>query len=526
MEPRTQVLHRVQRRATERRLPMKRLVLLAATGFGAALVALIALSGKSDTYRFAAVFDTAHRIVSGQQVKIAGAPAGNVDQVQLVRGPRARIVMSIKRQFGPFHEDATCTILPEGLISENFVECSPGSSRMPMLRRGADGIPTVPVSQTTVPASLQDLLNVFSMPTDQRIQALINELGIATAARGQDLNALLERSNPALAQAQRVLAIIEAQRQQLVTGVTQMDVVLSALASRSQDVRSFVDRAATVARTTAAHRAALGQTISRLPALLAVLRPSLRSLDLAIARGTPLLANLRAAAPALTRTTDILPTFLASGTPALHSLASAATMGRRAIPVALPVVKDLARASTRAKPFSTDLNQLLLSTRNAGGFEGMLALIYGFGTASSGYDQLSHVTTALFDVLPQCLADQTAPGCSGMYYAPGHGLIPADNPACGAHQGAPWDPPTNCLSIFEVAPGIRRHKGHSAPAPQPATSPRPPHSGAPVPSAPPPSTPNPSGSPLAPVLSAVPGLTGATGAVGALHTLLGYLLQR
>ena len=164
---------------------MKRAGLLILVVVAAGIVAVIAASGGSDTYRFAAVFDTADRIVPGQQVKIAGAVVGSIDDVQLVPGPKARIVMSVKHQFAPFHDDATCTILPEGLISENYVQCSPGSSVAPALTRGSDGIPTVPLTHTTVPASLQDLLNAFSMPTDERIQALIGELGIATAAAGR-----------------------------------------------------------------------------------------------------------------------------------------------------------------------------------------------------------------------------------------------------------------------------------------------------------------------------------------------------
>jgi len=40
------------------------------------------------------------------------------------------------------------------------------------------GLPTVPLAQTTDPVSLQDVLNVFALPTDQRLRALITELGI------------------------------------------------------------------------------------------------------------------------------------------------------------------------------------------------------------------------------------------------------------------------------------------------------------------------------------------------------------
>ena len=193
-----------------------------------------------------------------------------------------------------------------------------------------------------------------------------------------------------------------------------MNVVLSGLANRQQDLRTFVDDAASVAHTTSDHRVGLGQAIARLPALLAVLRPSLSSLDRAVAAGTPLLTRLRTAAPELITTTKIFPPFLTSGTPAVESLGAAASTGRAAIPAVLPVVKDFDSASIRAKPFSSNLDNCS-STRGFRRVEGMLSLIYGLAASSAGYDQVSHVTTAFFDVLPQCLADQTALGCSGMY---------------------------------------------------------------------------------------------------------------
>src|SRR5882762_9831153 len=167
------------------------IALLAAAGVATALVG----AGATGSYRVAAIFDTAKGIVPGQQVKIAGAVVGTVDGVQLAPGPKARIVMNIDSRFEPFHQNATCTILPEGLISENFVDCNPGSLQLPALLRGEGRIPTVPLHQTTVPTSLQDMLDVFSMPTDERLRVFINEMGIATAGRGQDLNALFLRAN-------------------------------------------------------------------------------------------------------------------------------------------------------------------------------------------------------------------------------------------------------------------------------------------------------------------------------------------
>jgi virulence factor Mce-like protein len=488
---------------------------------------LLLLAGGGRSFRVAAIFDTADGIVVGQQVKIAGSVVGSVDQVALAggRGPiKARIVMSIDPRFGPFRRNATCTILPQGLISENFVQCDPGSSRAAKLTSGAGGVPTVPLAHTTVPASLQDLVDVFSLPTDDRLRVIINELGIATAGRGADLNALLERSNPALTQAQRALAIIAAQRQQLAIGIAQTAHVLTAVASKRQGVREFVDRAATVARTTAAHQTALAQAIHRLPALLGAVRPGLASLDRAIARGTPLLDSLRTAAPGLITVTYTLPSFVAAGTPALTSLASASATGRSAVRAAYPVVGDLERAAAQAGPFAANLDQLLISTRNSGGIEGLLGVFYGMANLVAAYDRVSHKVSLTVDALPICVAITSAKGCSSKYDAPGNGTIPPSDPACGPQNGAPWDPPTSCVST--VLPLIRKHSRLATHTPRPAsrvsrTGPEP-LSRTPTTSAPVPATPTPVRIPPIPALGATgPVSTTLNGLVHVLHFLLG-----
>ena len=516
-----------------RRLP-------AAIAIAAALVgATVLLAGGHSSYRVAAIFDTAHGLAGGEQVKVAGVVVGTIDRVDLVSGPKARVVMSVKPAMGPFYRDATCTILPEGLISEDYVECTPGFPRSGRLPNGPGGVPTVPLSRTTVPASLQDLLNVFSLPVDDRARVLIDELGIATAGRGGNLNALLRRSNPALDQADRVLAIVDAQRAQLTAGIGQTGLVLSALANEDRSVSAFVDRTAEVTTTTADHSGALGQSIHQLPGLLDALRPGLRSLDHMITNGTPLLASLRSAAPELVSTTYALPSFVAAGIPALASLGSAARNGLAVLPTVEPVVNDLKRASEPSIAFADNLDKLLINTRDSGGLEGLLTFFYAFATLTAGYDQTSHIMTLLVRVFPQCLGNTGAPGCSFKYNAPGQGTIPPDDPACGPQPGAPWDPPTACKSILAFRrPGAPRpspshnpgsrgsahpvHPASSNPGGQPATSPA---SVGPV------SVPRAVGRLLGTVAGALRSL-GVTGPIGPtatpspLRSLLGYLLGR
>ncbi len=185
---------------------MRRLIAL-----GAVLVVATAVAGpvfgsagsQGGSSRFDAIFDDARGLVGGQLVKVAGARAGSITNVVVTPDFKARIEATVDSRFMPFHEDATCTIRPEGLIAENYLECDPGSPGSPILRSTAGHPPTVPVTRTTEPVSLLDLFNTFNLPTRERLTVLLDELGIATAARGQDINQILLRANPTLGLARR-----------------------------------------------------------------------------------------------------------------------------------------------------------------------------------------------------------------------------------------------------------------------------------------------------------------------------------
>lgn len=415
---------------------MKR-VILSLVVAGAIAAAVLMSGGGSGSFRVDALFATAKGMVPGQLVKIAGARVGEVQAIRLVHtggdGYEARMELSIADRFRPFHANASCRILPEGLISENFVECDPGSAVRPTLARDAAGYPVVPVDHTSAAVSLQDVFNIFSVPTDQRLQLFFDTLGIGTAGRGTDLNAILQRANPSLTQAQRALAIIGAQNHELGQAVGQTNQILAALAQRSTSVREFVDRTAAVSRTTAAHQASLGTAVMRLPATLAAVRRGLTSLNQVALNSSPLLTDLRDSAPGLEGLIDRVGPFARTAMPALRSVARAAARGRAAIPVLRPVVTDLKRLAGQATPVSKLFDELLVSTRDKGGIEGLLRVLYALGTFSGPYDSVGHMVGLFFTLFPECIATNTendpAPGCSHAYTAPEHGQAPVDDPS-------------------------------------------------------------------------------------------------
>lgn len=406
---------------------MRRLVLLIAVVGGLAGGSLLLTrTGEPSDYRVAAIFDTARGLVPGQQVKVAGAVVGKITGVELAPGPKARVVMDVEPDVAPFHADANCKILSEGLISENYVECDPGSSRGRSLPPGEAGTPTVPVAQTSIPVTFQQMLNVYSMPANQQLRVLLSELGIATAGRGEDLNALLRRSNPALTQSRRVLKILGDQRDRVADAVGQTDRVLDELAARDKSLRAFVRRAANVSETAAARRTAVGEGIRRLPPMLRAARPNLRSLERAMVDGSPLLDNLRASAPALTTLTTRLPRFSGAAIPALRELDRALTRGRPAVRAATPIVHALKKTSIVAQPFAENFDDYMTNYRDQGGAESTVNTIYGLASYSAAYDGVSHLLTFVNGVIPRCMAGPEPRGCSHRYDSPGNGTEPVN----------------------------------------------------------------------------------------------------
>jgi virulence factor Mce-like protein len=385
----------------------------------AAVVVVARDRRDADTGRVDVVFDTAKGMVPGQLVKIAGARAGRVDAVDLTPGNRARMRLRVERRYLPFRADASCRILPEGPISENYVECDPGQDTARELP-SRDGAPTVPVRQTVAPVSIQDLLNVFAAPANSRLRLLLNELGIATAGRGGDLDDILRRSNPALTRTAELLRVIDGQRSALRRAISQTDTVLDGLATDERAVGRFVRNAASTTTATAAKRRSLGQTIERLPALLREARGGLRSVDRATAAGTPLLRDLRASAPVLQRVTSSLPAFAREGTPAVRQVAAAAREGRRAVGPTRKVARS-ANALGDITPVIRDLKTLMVSLRDKGGFEKVLGLAYSLANLGSLYDGVSHMVTLIVGVQAQCLVPtpEPVPGCDSTYKAGG-----------------------------------------------------------------------------------------------------------
>jgi phospholipid/cholesterol/gamma-HCH transport system substrate-binding protein len=410
---------------------MKRIVVITAVIAAAAVVAILG-TGASDgggTYKVRAIFDNAVSVISGEDVKIAGVKVGKIGALDVTRGidKRAAITLDITEPgFQDFRTDATCTIRPQSLIGEKFVECTPtqpravGEPEAPPLKKIESGPGKgeyyLPVTQTSSPVDIDLLNNILRKPYAERLSIIINELGTAVAGRGKDLNETIKRANPALRETDKVLKILASQNKILGNLATDSDTVLAPLARDREAVADQFAQSATVAEATAERGDDLEANFEKLPAFLRELRPTMVRLGAFADQATPVFTDLGAQANSINTVVTQLGPFSNAALPAYRSLGQAAVIGGPALTAADPTIKDLGQFAKAAKPVAKNASLLLNSVQQTGGVERLMDFIFYSVSAVNGFDQYGHyLRAALIVNLCSTYATSPAPGCSSNF---------------------------------------------------------------------------------------------------------------
>jgi phospholipid/cholesterol/gamma-HCH transport system substrate-binding protein len=407
---------------------MKGAVALAAALLVAALAALFLVTrGDDDAYRVRAIFDNAGFVIPGEDVKVAGVRVGIVQDVEVTSDFKAAVVLDIQDPgYQDFRADARCTVRPQSLIGERFVECEPTQARavgaeepgeLRTIEDGpGEGQRLLPVENTAKSVDLDLIANIMREPYRQRLSIILDDLGIGLAGRGGDLNEVIRRANPALREVDRVLQLLARQNDRLEQLAVDSDRIMGPLARERRHVSGAIENASEVAAATAERRADLEASLERLPRFLRELRPTMTRLGALSDEMTPVLSDLGDAAPDINRFVRALGPLAQAGIPALDSLGEASKVGMPAVRAALPVARDTRALANAARPVGATLADLLESFEANDGIERLMDAIFFQAAAVNGFDSFGHYLRASL-IVNQCSTYAVAPvaGCSANF---------------------------------------------------------------------------------------------------------------
>jgi ABC-type transporter Mla subunit MlaD len=430
----------------------------------------LAGDGDGDGYEVRAFFDNGAFLVPGEEVRIAGATVGTVDEVDVsgldepvhedgTPDPgKAVVVLRIDDEgFQDFRTDASCLIRPQSLIGEKYVECEATQPRAsaseppPPLEQIPDGEPGegqyfLPLEQNGKAVDLDLVNNIMREPYPDRFRLILNDLGAGLAARGEDLAEVIERANPALRETNEVLDILARQSRQLTSLADDGARIMGPLARERESISGFINEAETVAAASAERADDIEAGFERLPGALRELRPTMTELRRFADQATPVFSDLRAAAPSLNRATRALGPFSNAATGALTSLGDAAAAAEDPLIASDPVILDIRELAKSGKPVAKNLARTLRTLRKTEGFKFLMQLIYFTAGSINSFDSYGHFLRALlptnncvdYELVPE-------PGCDANFT---RSTTAAPAVASGARQSDAGEPAAS--GIFET----------------------------------------------------------------------------
>lgn len=370
------------------------------------VILLTAAGGGGGSYTVRAIFDDANNVTEGEEVKAEGAKIGKVGEVVATPDGKAAVQLHIENPgFQDFRANAYCTILPQSLLGEQYVDCRPtephpeGAALSPPLKRipsgqEGEGEVLLPLSNTSSPVGVDQLQDITRLPQSQALRIILNELGAGFAGRGSELHEVIQRADPGLRELEAVLQTFAQQNHVLADLAVESDRALAGIAANRQHVAGFIEHSNTVAQASARHLAAIEENLARLPGFLKQLGPATERVQHFAEQATPTFEDLGTAAPAVNELFEHLAPFSKATSRYFASLGKTSKVTGPALKSTTKLLDQLQPLGTAAQPLSENLDGLLTSFKETGGIERLMDFIFMAAGSSNGYDALGHFLRA------------------------------------------------------------------------------------------------------------------------------------
>lgn len=242
------------------------MALFALSCFGLLLFLWLAFGGstplKPKGYRFTVPFPQAGQLAQEADVRISGVSVGKVKSI--TANPKtgvSDVIIEMQPKFAPVKRDARVMLRQKTILGETYVELTPG-------RPNTQNLPDngkLPVANIAPTVQLDNILQNFDAKTRAAFQVWQQQLAIAGAGRGRDINDFFAQLAPFEEQITQLSTTLNANADDLSSLVRNTGVVFSALSARQDQLRSLIRNTNAVFSTTAQRDQQLAATFVALP---------------------------------------------------------------------------------------------------------------------------------------------------------------------------------------------------------------------------------------------------------------------
>lgn len=303
---------------------------------------------SSDGYQVTATMSKVDNTVYFSDVMIAGVKVGKVRDVS-TSGAHPKLLIELDEEVAPLHRGAKFSIESKSLVEESYVSIKDG--------KGAEApAGTVfPLSDSTPPVKLNEVLASLDAPTRAQLQSVVKSAGLATADRQADISAGMSGLGQVGRDGRTALDALNAQSEDLTQLTRSSTQVLSALAQRRAQLSSLVDDSNTIAQVTAGQQDDVSAAMQAFPGALDSARASSGKLEELATHLDPVAKNLDSSSADLNAALEELPSTTTALRGLLPSLDTTLTRAPDTL-TKLPTTAD--RVDTLLPPASVVLSDL------------------------------------------------------------------------------------------------------------------------------------------------------------------------
>lgn len=286
---------------------MAKLVAVASVGLLIAAVAILIIGsspGLRGGHELSAKFDDTYPLLEGNNVRVGGAIAGQVDKIELGDDGKAKVKIRLFDGTDPPRADAIATIRQEDITGDSYVSVSLGQAPEML------GDQTISSKRTMSAPRFDDLLNAFDKPVRQGLRLALVQLGRTLEGRGEDVNRAALELRPALGATNDALVELNSQNRALRSLIGDAHRVTSQAADRSGELSGLIDSLARTLRTTSDRAPELDRALASAPPFARAARGTLARLTRLSSAARPLAVRLKRMAPQLVRGSQLLGPFV------------------------------------------------------------------------------------------------------------------------------------------------------------------------------------------------------------------------